>query len=208
MKIVLIDPSYPRKRKDKRTIFIRNEEESKSREREKRRSLHEEDRLCATSKSFFNRKWKTCQCQYGGSEEISFVTKQTIDSTDLSQWLVQRWSSVVWAIESMDVSQCVSVFVDPLNTRVMRIFSTLDSMCVCVIYSSVVLFQEIWKRVFQIPGFSFFLFFFLCYRRIRGHYGFREFFVRFSIVHIYKKISISIGKDLYRYWIALRHKVQ
>lgn len=58
MKIVLIDPSYPRERKDKRTIFIRNEEESKSRDRKKRRSLPEEDRLCATSKSFFQSKMK------------------------------------------------------------------------------------------------------------------------------------------------------
>lgn len=58
MKIVLIDPSYPRKRKDKRTIFIRNEEESKSRERKKGEVFIEKDRLCATSKSFFQSKMK------------------------------------------------------------------------------------------------------------------------------------------------------
>lgn len=166
----------------------------------------EEDRLYATSKSFFQSKMKNLSISIWWLRGNILCYDVSIDSTDLSQWLVQRWSSVVWAIDSMDVSQCVSVFVDPLNTRVMRIFYFF-CVCVCVRASFILVsfsFKKYERECFRYQAFlSFFLSVFFCYRQYTRPLRISRIF-RPLFAYCIQEKSISIGRDPYRYRIESR----
>lgn len=202
MKIVLIDPSYPRERKDKRTIFIRNEEESKSRDRKKRRSLPviEEDRLCATSKSFFQSKMKNLSMSiwwlrgnilcYEANDRFNrfkSMTRATMIQRRMGHWV--------------DGSQCVSVFVDPLNTRVMRIFYFRQYTYLCVYVSFILVsfsFKKYERECFRYQAFLlfFFSFFVIVYAAITDFENFSSAFLLYVYTRKYRyplaKISIDI----------------
>lgn len=170
-------------------------------------SVIEEAGLYERSKSFSRSKMKDLSMSIWWLKGNILCYDVSIDSSDLSQWLVQRWSNVVWSIESMDVSQCVSVFGEPSNTRVMRIFYTLGTVCVCVSFILVPLSRNMKESVSD--NRLFFLSFFLCYRQyIRAHFGLLEFFVRFSFYSTYTR-KIDINRQRSRsisHWIALKHK--